>query len=95
MRLHMPPGHRQYLAQLQPGGPVLRSLCQRGTPELLEAYNECINEMEHFRSQHKKFAKGYIAQFSSSDEKGTGGSDFMPALEGYRHTTSKHHMSRT
>ena len=57
-----------------------------------------MHELERFRSQHKAFAFNYIAKHSkkaaagagAETEKGTGGSDFMPALAGYRDATSKH-----
>jgi indoleamine 2,3-dioxygenase len=57
-------------------------------------YNECVAELEKFRSQHKAFAFNYIAKHSKRDgETGTGGSDFMPALQGYRDATSQHLIS--
>lgn len=57
---------------------------------LQAAYNECVAELERFRSQHKAFAFNYIAKHSKREgEKGTGGSDFMPALAGYRDATSQ------
>jgi indoleamine 2,3-dioxygenase len=64
------------------------------------AYNECVHELERFRSQHKAFAFNYISKHSrkaaagaaAAAETGTGGSDFMPALAGYRDTTSQHRL---
>ncbi len=48
-------------------------------------------ELERFRSQHKAFAFNYIAKHSKRQgEVGTGGSDFMPALAGYRDATRQH-----
>ncbi|KAG2450683.1 hypothetical protein HYH02_004522 [Chlamydomonas schloesseri] len=58
--------------------------------ELRDAYNEAIAEMEKFRSQHKAFAFNYIAKWAKRETTGTGGSDFMPALAGYRDTTQAH-----
>ncbi|PNW70203.1 hypothetical protein CHLRE_17g710200v5 [Chlamydomonas reinhardtii] len=58
--------------------------------ELRDAYNEAVAEMEKFRSQHKAFAYNYIAKWAKRETTGTGGSDFMPALAGYRDTTQKH-----
>ena len=46
-------------------------------------------ELERFRAQHRAFAHAYIARHSAA-ERGTGGSDFMPALEGYRAATAQH-----
>ncbi|KAG2438059.1 hypothetical protein HXX76_005669 [Chlamydomonas incerta] len=61
-----------------------------GGGELRDAYNEAIAEMEKFRSQHKAFAYNYIARWAKREATGTGGSDFMPALTGYRDTTHQH-----
>jgi indoleamine 2,3-dioxygenase len=55
------------------------------------AYNECVAELEKLRSQHKTAAYAYIAKHSKrAGETGTGGSDFMPALAGYRDSTKQH-----
>jgi indoleamine 2,3-dioxygenase len=72
------------------------------------AYNECVHELERFRSQHKAFAFNYVAKHNkkaaavagaaaaggagAATETGTGGSDFMPALAGYRDATSQHRL---
>ena len=72
------------------------------------AYNECVHELERFRSQHKAFAFNYVAKHNkkaaavagaaaaggagAATETGTGGSDFMPALTGYRDATSQHRL---
>ncbi|GLC50524.1 hypothetical protein PLESTB_000389300 [Pleodorina starrii] len=61
-----------------------------GGGELLDAYNTAIQEMERFRSQHRAFAASYIAKWARRETTGTGGSDFMPALSGYRDTTGRH-----
>ncbi|EFJ47548.1 hypothetical protein VOLCADRAFT_91976, partial [Volvox carteri f. nagariensis] len=58
--------------------------------ELREAYNAAIEEMERFRSQHRAFAYSYIAKWARRETTGTGGSDFMPALTGYRDETARH-----
>lgn len=54
-------------------------------------YNDCVAELDRFRSQHKAFAFSYIAKHSKRAEgkTGTGGSDFMPALAGYRDATAR------
>ncbi|MEW5320505.1 MAG: hypothetical protein WDW38_011573 [Sanguina aurantia] len=59
------------------------------------AYNGAVGELERFRAQHRAFAYSYIAKFSKAavgGDKGTGGSDFMPALQGYRETTAGHRL---
>jgi indoleamine 2,3-dioxygenase len=43
----------------------------------------------------RAFAAAYIASFAKKEaggEKGTGGSDFMPALAGFRNTTAAHRL---
>lgn len=61
-----------------------------GQGELRDAYNAAVEELERFRSQHKAFANAYIARWAKKETTGTGGSDFMPALAGYRDTTARH-----
>ncbi len=64
-----------------------------GDASLEDAYNACVHELVSFRSQHRSMAGQYIAQQSRralKDEKGTGGTDFMPALTTYRDTTRRH-----
>lgn len=134
----------------------VRSHIRNSDCPLQDAYNECVHELERFRSQHKAggilscchavysvlltpllsqpcelrmrgsggqpaslalaalprlhpppacllmtrhctavlpqaFAFSYIAKHSKkADETGTGGSDFMPALQGYRDATARH-----
>jgi indoleamine 2,3-dioxygenase len=86
MESHMPPAHRAFVRDLRGRGNGLRSLCTQRDRGMREAYNETVNELEKFRRMHKGFASKYIAVFSSKD-KGTGGSDFMPALSAYQKTT--------
>ncbi|GFH28217.1 predicted protein [Haematococcus lacustris] len=50
-------------------------------------------------SQHKSFAGTYIAKWAQQEEreadvKGTGGTNFMPALGGYQATTAKHRLQQ-
>jgi indoleamine 2,3-dioxygenase len=59
-----------------------------GSSSLVEAYDEAVHQLEKFRAQHRGFAQQYIAQFSKKETTGTGGSDFMPALTGYKQTTA-------
>nr|ARO50091.1 indoleamine 2,3-dioxygenase [Yamagishiella unicocca] len=94
---HMPPPHRAFLARLAAangGASNVRSYVMShgggAGGELRDAYNAAVEEMEKFRSQHKAFAFNYIAKWAKREATGTGGSDFMPALAGYRDTTSRH-----
>lgn len=63
---------------------------QHGGGELRDAYNAAVEEMERFRSQHRALAHSYIAKWARRETTGTGGSNFMPALTGYRDDTSRH-----
>lgn len=92
-RAHMPRAHRAFIASLE-AGPSLREAAEAGPSSLKAAYNECVHQLERFRSQHKGFASAYIAvPGRKADEKGTGGSDFMPALTSYRDATARHLLS--
>jgi indoleamine 2,3-dioxygenase len=91
----MPPAHRAFIAALEPGGPLLRAALSDQAPGAAqEGYNAVLAELEAFRGQHKVFARDYIAQWApkGKDEKGTGGSDFMPALGAYKSTTAAHKL---
>ena len=96
MRLHMPPQHRLFISKLEAGASA-RAAALKARSSCREAYNDVIAELEKFRGQHRAFARSYIAQWSKAagreGEKGTGGSDFMPALQGYRATTAAHKIS--
>jgi indoleamine 2,3-dioxygenase len=59
-----------------------------GGSSLVEAYDEAVHQLERFRAQHRGFAQAYIAKFAKQETTGTGGSDFMPALTGYKQTTA-------
>lgn len=85
----MPPAHRAAIASYAEGT-CIRSLAAGGPPALREAYNETVHQLQQFRSQHRAFAHNYIAKWAKKETTGTGGSDFMPALTGYRDTTGRH-----
>ncbi|GAX73502.1 hypothetical protein CEUSTIGMA_g954.t1 [Chlamydomonas eustigma] len=97
MQDHMPPQHRGFIQKLRRNANLgrhggLRSFCHMAGGEMKDSYNDVVQELEKFRSQHKAFAFNYIAKFSRKEceDRGTGGSDFMPALNGYRDQTSRH-----
>lgn len=47
-----PPTHRRFIEQLE-FGPSLRSAAEAAPGSLKAAYNDCMHELEKFRSQHK------------------------------------------
>ncbi len=76
------------LTQARP--PVREFVLSTHQQDLLDAYDEVVHELERFRVQHAAFAYTYIRQFS--EVKGTGGTDFMPALREYRENTAQSRM---
>ena len=88
MEAHSPPDHRAHVAALRAAGDV-RAAC--ADLRLAEPYNDALAALEAFRAQHKAFAAAYIARFArgAGAEKGTGGSDFVPALQAYKDATQR------
>jgi indoleamine 2,3-dioxygenase len=97
MRQYMPPAHRDFIRRLQEG-PSIRQYVQEHReqhPSLRDAYNDCIEGLERFRSTHVGYAESYIQKQSRRESKnptdvGTGGTPFMPYLKKHRNETSKH-----
>jgi indoleamine 2,3-dioxygenase len=91
MRRHMPREQRAFLAACE-AAPPLRAAAQAAGPGALrDAYDEAVAGLSAFRTQHRNFAAAFIAKHSprAEQEKGTGGSDFMPALAGYQRHTAR------
>uniref|UniRef100_A0A0C9S6T7 TSA: Wollemia nobilis Ref_Wollemi_Transcript_14320_1605 transcribed RNA sequence n=2 Tax=Wollemia nobilis TaxID=56998 RepID=A0A0C9S6T7_9CONI len=92
MRLHMPLPHRLYIQQIE-NGPSIRSFVTDHISDLGECYDACLTELYGFRSLHMKHASAYITQPGKKalkDEKGTGGTDFIPYLLQNATTTKEH-----
>ena len=95
---HMPRSHRQFLLALSLQ-PSLREYVQhhKTNEVLVTAYNNCIKELGHFRSQHIILVSRYIVGPANKQNKerkegtlatrGTGGSDFMVFLKNVRDNT--------
>lgn len=58
MRDYMPPNQRQMLAWVSQG-PSLRNVCQQDQ-RLKTMYNECLEALVHFRTEHLILASRYI-----------------------------------
>jgi indoleamine 2,3-dioxygenase len=92
MRLHAP---RQHRAWLEDGSPeLLRAAALRArSVALRHAYNDAVEELSRFRAMHRDFAAAYISAQSGAAKggkgagKGTGGTDYVPALAGYHRAT--------
>ncbi|HBZ71668.1 MAG TPA: hypothetical protein DEP35_18855 [Deltaproteobacteria bacterium] len=99
MRGYMPPGHRAFLEELE-AAPSLREAVRElgsGQPSLVEAYDECLHWLEHFRATHLEYAARYIhrqsqASAANPTELGTGGTPFMAYLKKHRDETARHRM---
>ncbi len=89
MRAHMPREHRALVARCEAMPPLRVAAAAAGPGATRDAYDEAVASLAAFRNGHRAFAAEYIAQHARREaaERGTGGSDFMPALAGYeRHT---------
>lgn len=86
----------------------MRDIVAANKPVLLDTYDACVSELVAFRcvaghyhvntlfmsrcrAQHVGMARAYIHQFNEQ-AKGTGGSNVLPALQGYKVSTAKHKM---
>ena len=97
MRTYMPPTHRAFIESLEARGPVRPFVRQAGRARLTDAYNACVDEVEHFRSLHLEYAARYIFRQAQTDDKnphavGTGGTPFMPYLTKHRDETGQHRL---
>ena len=91
----MPPQQRAFLAARE-AAPSLRAAALAAGPggPLRASYDVAVAELSAFRVAHRNFAAAYIAQHAArGDEKGTGGSAFMPALAGYQRQTARAKLS--
>ncbi|KAF8062937.1 KIN14Q [Scenedesmus sp. PABB004] len=94
MRAHMPPAHRAFLDALEAGPSVRGAVRRLAAASVTEAYDAAVGELAAFRAQHRGFAAQYIAQFAAREgARGTGGSDFMPALSAYATATGAHRLA--
>ena len=95
---HMPRPHHHFLLALS-HQPSLRDYvqCHKTNEVLVTAYNSCIKELGHFRSQHIILVTRYIVgpalkqnikrKEGTLATRGAGGSDFMVLLKGIRDDT--------
>ncbi len=99
MRAHMPREQRAFVAAREAAPPLRLLALSAGDAALREAYNDAVEELTRFRGQHKGFAASFIAQQAghrrgaavaadAAAQKGTGGSDFVPALAAYQRATA-------
>lgn len=95
MRDYMPPKHRDFISCIE-NGPSLRNfVIEENEARLIELYDECLQQMEAFRTKHYEFAANYIFKQGQTNGKnphavGTGGTPFMPYLRKHRDETQAH-----
>ena len=96
MRLYMPPGHRELIEYVE-NHSKLKSFIN-DNQDLKHVYDDCLQEISIFRTQHLQYAADYIHSqntkstlFGSGGSKvrGTGGTPFMKYLKKHRDETDK------
>lgn len=87
LRAYMPPKHRQFIEDvesLEKQYSIREYIREHKTPDLVEAYNACIDGIHHFRATHLGYAANYINKQAekpgSPVATGTGGTPFMSYL---------------
>jgi len=97
MRDYMPPKHRKLIEDVEQKSQVKNSITK--SKKLIKEYNQCLEGIHKFRSQHLEYAATYIHKqaqivnpFGSggSTIRGTGGTPFMKYLKKHRDETDKH-----
>ena len=89
MRAHMPREHRALVTRCEAAPQLRAAAAAAGPGATRDAYDDALAALAAFRNGHRAFAAEYIATHARREaaQRGTGGSDFMPALAGYeRHT---------
>ena len=92
---YMPKKHREFLQALGRQPSVREYVAQSGDAEVIRSYNEAVDTFVDFRSSHIVVVTRYIVSQkkysvnSSLEEKGTGGTEFMPFLKKLRDETTR------
>jgi len=96
MREYMPLEHRNFIEEIEAKS-IVKELI-RESETLIEAYNECLEEIRAFRALHFQYARTYIHNQSKqknpfgaggSTIRGTGGTPFMKYLKKHRDETEQ------
>jgi len=96
MRLYMPPGHKELIEYVEKHSKLKEFISEN--EGLKQIYDECLQEVSIFRTQHLQYAADYIHNqntkstlFGSGGSKvrGTGGTPFMKYLKKHRDETDK------
>jgi len=92
MRNYMPERHRHFLAHMDNlclGKNVNLRSAALHNPRLKPLYNECVEGLAAFRTQHLQYAIDYI-QAKVDNPMGTGGTPYLPWLSQLREETLQH-----
>jgi indoleamine 2,3-dioxygenase len=92
LRRYMPPAHLALLESAERGPSVRDYILAHRSPELVEAYNRCVELLGSFRQKHMEITARYIVQQAREHapvhgEQGTGGTPFMHYLKKHRDET--------
>ena len=93
MKGYMPSKHRQFLDALARQPSVRQYVAKSRDPEVIASYNKAVDAFVEFRSSHIILVTRYIVSQkkfsinSSLEDKGTGGTEFMPFLKKLRDET--------
>ncbi|MFE9686738.1 hypothetical protein [Streptomyces sp. NPDC006285] len=94
-RAYMPPGHRQFLADLESEPPTRDYVLARGGNSALTGrYNEAVDLLDTFRRRHMEIVVRYVSKQSDPNENttGTGGTDFIHFLNTTRRESTAHRI---
>lgn len=94
LRRYVPPAHLALVEGMEQGPSVRDYLLSRRTPELVDAYNGCLELLGSFRQEHMEMTARYIIQparqqASSKGDHGTGGTPFTHYLKKHRDETQR------
>ncbi|XP_004855376.1 indoleamine 2,3-dioxygenase 1 [Heterocephalus glaber] len=101
MRTYMPFGHQEFLSFLESCPSAREFVLSRGSANLKEAYDKCVQALVSLRNYHLGIVKIYIldpakkqsreeettSEQSEQGNRGTGGTDFMKVLKTIRTKT--------
>ncbi len=94
LRRYIPPAHLAFLEAMEQGPSLREYILSHRSPELVEAYNTCLELLGIFRQKHMEMTARYIIQpareqGSSQGEQGTGGTPFTHYLKKHRDETQR------
>lgn len=91
------PEHRQFIDDIRSASRVRDLVRASARPALIEAYNDCLEQLTKFRTRHLQYAASYIHKQSrggrgNASDVGTGGTPFMKYLKKHRDEADAHRL---